>query len=272
MLRRTLFMVLMLVAMQSVASDLQKLDDNSHGLTRYLLEFEHQQLRQYALFIVGSEEGLASDNLIVMAHGYHPSPANYGRLASGESRRPGEYYRQWVEAYALAGFNVLVPDYRGHNQSQGFEFTHQAGTVEFPEQHYASDLLASLSAMQHALPNRIGNIALIGHSMGSPIAFYAASKLDSRVKLVSLWSSAKYRFGGIDDRSAVVPFIIHHGEHDTSTPLHNSDYYRLNFADKLLHHGVYQTDKHMLEQSDFASAIAIDVGYIKHYFYGQADD
>ncbi|TLU66909.1 alpha/beta hydrolase [Thalassotalea litorea] len=266
--------IVMLCTWCSSASELQPLDDNSHGLSRYLLQFESQGLHQYALYIVGSNQGFSALDLVVVAHGYHPNPPDYGKLANGDSRRPGNYYRQWVEAYALAGFNVLVPDYRGHNQSQGFGFTHQGGKVKFPEQYYARDLLASIEALEQQMrkDKQIENIALVGHSMGGPIAFYAASQLAEKVKLVSLWSSAKYRFEQDKKNPFDIPFILHHGDKDTTTPISNTDYYRQNFSDNLLYQGVYNTEQHMLTQADFATAIAIDIRFIKHYFHGQSYD
>jgi hypothetical protein len=101
------------------------LDDNSLGLSRKLLVFHHDGLSQYALLIVGDVKGLHSKDIAVVAHGFHPDPPNYAKVAHRQSLRPGDYYRDWVNAYAMAGFNVLVPDYRGHNSSQGIEYTHQ---------------------------------------------------------------------------------------------------------------------------------------------------
>lgn len=256
----------LLLCAQTSAFELHKLADNSQGLSRYLLAFKHQELRQYGLLIAGSNRGFNDRNLVVLAHGYHPNPPMYGKSSPDLSKRPGDYYRQWVEAYALAGFNVLVPDYRGHNSSQGYEFTHQAGKYEFPEQYYASDLIASVLAFQRHLGEPLENIVIAGHSMGAPIAFHAGNKLGSQVRLVSLWSSAPYRFKDERTNHIRVPFIIHHGLEDKTTPIKNSEYYRQQFPDLELYYGAYQSDKHMLSGEDFNDAIGIDIGYIKRFF------
>ncbi|QDP01003.1 alpha/beta hydrolase [Thalassotalea sp. PS06] len=248
------------------AVELHKLADNSQGLSRYLLEFEHQGLHQYGLLIIGSEQGLENRDLVLLAHGFHPNPPMYGKTSPEISKRPGDYYRQWVEAYGLAGFNVLVPDYRGHNDSEGFEFTHQAGKYDFPERYYASDLIAAVSAFENYRGESLDNIVIAGHSMGAPIAFYAGNQLADKVRLVSLWSSASYRFEQDKTTVTEVPFIIHHGVQDKTTPIQNSEYYRQQFPELELYYGAYQSDKHMLSGKDFNDAMAIDIGYIKRFF------
>lgn len=213
------------------ASSLVTLPDNSLGLQRYLFEFEHDQLQQFGLFIQNDSQGKPAKNLVVMAHGFHPEPPNYGKVKSGVSKRPGDYYRNWVEQYAKAGFNVFVPDYRGHNKSQGYEFTHQANNVMFPEQYYASDLVAGVLALEKHFALHYHNIVLVGHSMGSPIAFYSATLLGEKVKLVSLWSSAKYQFKHVNVN---IPYVIHHGAHDKVTPLTYSDFYMKHYGGNLV--------------------------------------
>lgn len=246
-----------------LANSLVALGDKSSGLERYLFEFKHDELQQFALFIQNDLQGKSAKNLIVMAHGFHPDPPRYGKIKSGESKRPGDYYRQWVEQYAKAGFNVFVPDYRGHNNSQGFEFTHQAKKVKLPEQYYASDLIASVLALEKHLALQYENIVLIGHSMGSPIAFYSATKLANKIKLVSLWSSAKYKFENV---KANIPFVIHHGEGDKVTPLINSDFYTKNNSDNLVYKATYDTDKHLISDPFFSQAITKDIELIKSIF------
>ncbi|MGB0938899.1 MAG: alpha/beta hydrolase [Colwellia sp.] len=252
----------------SHANALVKLTDKSAGLERFLFEFEHDNLQQFGLFIPNDLQGKKAKNLVVIAHGFHPNPPQYGKIKSGASKRPGDYYRQWVEAYAKAGFNVFVPDYRGHNNSQGYEFTHQAKKVKFPEQYYANDLVASVVALEKHLGLQFDNIVLIGHSMGSPIAFYSAAKLGEKVKLVSLWSSAKYRFKKLEKSPS---FVIHHGEHDQVTPLINSDFYLTNYAQNLVYKGIYNTDKHLIAGQGFNRAIQKDIEIIRSLFISSKD-
>ncbi|MFT5635367.1 MAG: dienelactone hydrolase [Cognaticolwellia sp.] len=245
------------------ASSLVDLPDKSSGLERHLFEFEHDELQQFSLFIQSDLKGKTAKNLVVIAHGFHPDPPNYGKIKSGDSKRPGDYYRYWVEQYAKAGFNVFVPDYRGHNKSQGYEFTHQANKVKFPEQYYASDLVASVLALEKYLAFQYENIVLIGHSMGSPIAFYSAAQLGEKVKLVSLWSSAMYRF---DNVKVNMPYVIHHGEDDKVTPITNSDFYIKNYGGDLVYKKIYDTDKHLISEPYFTQAIKKDIELIMSIF------
>jgi len=267
-LGRLIFVIvfIMVFSANCHANALVSLPDKSSGLERYLLEFKHDELKQFGLFIVNDSQGKASKNLVVIAHGFHPDPPQYGKVKSGISKRPGDYYRHWVEQYAKAGFNVLVPDYRGHNKSQGYEFKHQADKVKFPEQYYANDLVASVLALENYLDHQYNNIVLIGHSMGSPIAFYSAGVLGEKVKLVSLWSSAQYRFKDVKGNP---PFIIHHGKHDKVTPVTNSGFYLKNHAQGLVYKGIYNTDKHLITKQHFDQAIKKDTEIIRTIFSNQ---
>ena len=243
--------------------NLQRLPDKSEGLQRALLSFKYDDLQQHALFIHGKNKNFSEKGVVVIAHGFHPNPPMYGKLKSGESLRPGNYYRAWIEAYAKAGFNVLVPDYRGHNSSQGYEYTHQAKKYELPEQYYAKDGLASLLALEKQLETEFQDVVIVGHSMGSPIAFWLGQQLTGRAKLVSLWSSAKYK---LDTNKFSPPFVIHHGKEDKVTPIGNTEYYINNFGSSLISNNQYNSDKHLINGQDFIQAIKIDVALINTIF------
>jgi esterase/lipase len=250
------------VSMKSVA-------DQSKNLQRDLLNFRYDGLLQHALFIRGKNKAFSEKGLVVITHGFHPNPPMYGKLKSGKSLRPGNYYRAWIEAYAEAGFNVLVPDYRGHNNSQGYEYTHQAKQYELPEQYYAKDALASIIALEQQLEADFQDVVIIGHSMGSPIAFWLGQQLKERTKLVSLWSSAKYK---LDKNKVSPPFVIHHGEEDKVTPIENSEYYINNFGSGLISNNQYKSDKHLITGQDFIQAIKIDVALINSIFTKENTD
>jgi pimeloyl-ACP methyl ester carboxylesterase len=245
------------------------LADKSEGLQRALLSFKYDNLQQHALFIHGKNSTFSKNGVVVMAHGFHPNPPMYGKLNSGESLRPGNYYRAWIEAYAKAGFNVLVPDYRGHNISEGYKYTHQANKHELPEQYYAKDALASLLALEKQLETEFQDVVIVGHSMGSPIAFWLGQQLKERVKLVSLWSSAKYKLG---TNMFSPPFVIHHGKEDKVTPFENSEYYINNFGSSLISINQYNSDKHLITGQDFIQAIKIDVALINTIFSKENTD
>lgn len=240
--------------------------DENNGLEQYLLTFRHQNLTQHGLFVVGDHRGKRATDILVMAHGFHPNPPMYGRLDSGEESRPGDYYRKWVSAFARAGFNVFVPDYRGHNDSEGYQYTHQAKQVDFPEYYYATDLIVGTKELEQVLNLKFENIALIGHSMGGPIAFYAATKLGDRVKFVSIWSSAKYQF---DSPLVSAPFVIHHGERDSVTPLENIKHYMNRHKNMMISKYLYPSDSHLLEGEDFNLAVERDVMHIRQTFNGK---
>ena len=256
MIRLSLLLVLLLFVPQCWAAKLEMLPKKEGELQHQLLKFSNDSLEQSALLVIGSHEALLSTTLIVMAHGFHPNPPQYGKDKNAQSSRPGDYYRNWVNAYAKAGFNVLVPDYRGHNDSQGFGYTHQAGREAFSEYFYALDLIASIDALQHYLDTKFKKIILVGNSMGSPIAFYAANKIGKQVKFVSLWSSAKYRFA---DVKASPEYVIHHGKYDDVTPISNLEYYLQNHKEQLVATCLYETKLHMLSASDFERAVASDI-------------
>lgn len=259
-MRVLLLFVSFLLSTQSLSVELVVLPNDNHQLERHLLKFTNNDLKQSALLVIGSPNKLASHTLIVMAHGFHPNPPQYGKVAGGESFRPGDYYRDWVNAYAKSGFNVLVPDYRGHNDSEGVTFTHQYGKVDFPEGYYASDFISAVDALQKCIPTKIKNIVIVGHSMGSPIGFYAASQIGDKVKLVSLWSTAKYRFPKIN---VPAKYVLHHGKYDVVTPIENLEFYLQNYKQQLVATFLYESEQHMLSADDFEHAVSKDIQLIR---------
>ena len=274
-MRLLVFLVSYFSSTLCLSVELNLLLNKNQNIERRLLQFENNNLKQCALLVIGSPNELKLGTIIVMAHGFHPNPSQYGKLESGRSSRPGNYYRGWVNAYAKAGFNVSVPDYRGHNDSEGSNYTHQAGKEEFPERFYASDLIAATHALEKHLSTEFKNIVLVGHSMGGPISFYVAgqeaisqeaisqreafSKIKNKVKLVSLWSPAKYRFPKIN----VSPnYVIHHAKYDAVTPISNIDFYLENHKQQLISTFLYESKQHMLSADDFDNAVSTDIQLI----------
>ena len=122
--------------------------------------------------------------VIVANHGHHPEPQNYGKTAAGHDRRPGDYYREIPARFVAHGFIVVMPDYRGHNDSEGFEFTE--GLLE--ASYYAEDvatLAAGLDQIPFADPN---NVFMWGHSMGGEVTLRALLIVPN-VRAATLWSS-----------------------------------------------------------------------------------
>lgn len=147
----------------------------------------------------------------MLAHGFHPNPSQYARLETGASFSLGDYYRGWVNTYAKAGCNVLLPYYRGHNDSEGSTYPKQAGKVAFQERLYSSDLIVATHALERYLSTEYSKSCVYWASMGSP-----NKHNKNKVKLESLWSTAKYWLPKIN----VSPkYVIHHAKYDVFTPI-----------------------------------------------------
>ena len=108
--------------------------------------------------------------------------------------------------------------------------------------------------------------------MGGPISFYAASQIEAisqiktisrtknKVKLVSLWSTAKYRLPKIN----VSPnYVIHHAKYDVITPISNIDFYLKNHKQQLISTFLYGSEQHMLSADDFEQAVSTDIQLIR---------
>ena len=194
-------------------------------------------------------------------HGYHPNPSQYGVTAEGISSRPGDYYRALVAAYAELGFFVIAPDYRGHNSSEGADFTQLA----YAANYYTRDVIAAYWAATKLSEVDTSRVFMAGHSMGGGVTQRAVYALGLRIQAASIWSTSadellSYRMtealglGSVADSraspkplldsllvelkrgqyvpsdlavSAVwldlnVPLIIQHARHDQTTPVDTS--------------------------------------------------
>lgn len=156
------------------------------GIQQQVLSFSVDGLRQFALVL--QPEGPVPENgwpTLLINHGHHPNPPQYGRIASGETDRPGDYYRALPLAFARQGFMVVVPDFRGHNDSEGSEFA--GGPLE--SNWYARDSVVAFSAIDSLPRASHVNRFMWGHSMGGAVTFRALLALKNRVKGASIWSS-----------------------------------------------------------------------------------
>lgn len=161
------------------------------GIKQQTLKFEADGLLQYALLQRPSGEAPAKGwPVIVFAHGFHPNPQDYGRRKSdGITDRPGDYYRAIPQAYARAGFAVLTPDYRGHNDSQGSTFTNKSLSRNW----YSRDLISAIKTLSSLTGLNTENLFISGHSMGGAVAMNVLLALGKRVKGAAIWS------GGLQD-------------------------------------------------------------------------
>jgi dipeptidyl aminopeptidase/acylaminoacyl peptidase len=155
------------------------------GFSAYLYAYRSDGLKVHAMVAV--PEGPVPKGgfpLVVANHGHHPDPPNYGMSADGSDWRPGDYYRRIPELFAAEGFLVVMPDYRGHNVSEGLEFTE--GMLE--SRYYTADVLNLLAGLDGIEQADTDKIFMWGHSMGGEVTLRALLATD-RVRGASMWSS-----------------------------------------------------------------------------------
>ena len=156
------------------------------GIQQRVVSFDVDGLRQYALIL--EPPGTAPNEgwpVLLMNHGHHPNPPQYGRVASGETDRPGDYYRALPMAFARFGFLVVVPDFRGHNDSEGAKFAH--GPLE--SNWYSRDAIAAFRAIDSIPEAHKHNRFMWGHSMGGAVTLRAMLALQNEIKGASIWAS-----------------------------------------------------------------------------------
>lgn len=147
--------------------------------------------------------------VLVANHGHHPEPPKYGITADGKDWRPGDYYRRIPELFTAAGFLVVMPDFRGHNDSEGFEFTE--GMLE--SAYYTEDVLNLLAGLDDIDGIDRDAVFMWGHSMGGEVTLRSLLATD-RVKGASMWSSVG---GDIWDQS------YYYSRYDNQTAPDSSD-------------------------------------------------
>ena len=159
----------------------------TEGIRRQVLSFEVDGLHQCALLLwPAGEQPQQGWPVLQFNHGFHPDPPRNGFNAEGESDRPGDYYRETAQAFARAGFAVVVPDYRGHNISDGGEFTSRV----LADAWYSRDAVACFLALDSLEGLDMDQAYMLGHSMGGAITLRALLALGPRVKAGALWSSS----------------------------------------------------------------------------------
>lgn len=156
------------------------------GVHRRVVWFTADGLRQYALVLKpGGATPEGGWPVLLINHGHHPNPPQYGRIASGETDRPGDYYRAIPLAFAQLGFMVVVPDFRGHNDSEGKQYA--KGPLE--SGWYSRDAIVAFRALDSLPTAHRENRFMWGHSMGGAVTQRALIALQDRVKGASIWSS-----------------------------------------------------------------------------------
>jgi len=137
---------------------------------------------------------------VVFAHGFSPEP-----LDPNYFQRP--YYEAWTNAYAEAGFLVIVPGYRGHGVvegefAEGGKFLDKYSPLFLTSPFYAIDvlnLLAGLTDISALEWERYGyvpkprclldvnNLFLSAHSMGGDVALIVLA-VTRAIKAASIWA------------------------------------------------------------------------------------
>lgn len=130
------------------------------GYKTDVVQFRSDGLAQYALQATPSTLPPAGGYpVIILMHGYIP-PAQYKTDDGG--------YRDWIAAWAKAGFVVIKPDYRGNGTSEG---SPEGGHFSPAYTYDMLNLVASLKRYNLVNGSRIG---IAGHSMGGHVALRTA--------------------------------------------------------------------------------------------------
>jgi len=164
-------------------------------------------------------------------------------------------------AYTSAGFLVVMADYRGHNVSEGGEYTSSPKASEY----YAEDVVAmarAIGSLEHADTK---NVFMWGHSMGGPITVAASLAMVQSpivVRGASIWSTVETS-QKLDQLS--VPLLIQHAQGDTSAEYRNSTELaaRLKSLGKTSTLYTYSGDDHFLSGRQFETAVARDVAFFR---------
>lgn len=172
-------------AERDVSLTLVKEVDGGPGFDALLYSYPSAGLKVHALVARPVAAAPASGFPVLIAnHGHHPEPKKYGITAEGKDWRPGDYYRRIPALFVAEGFVVVMPDFRGHNNSEGFEFTE--GMLE--SSYYSEDVLNLLAGLDSLQAVDTSKIFMWGHSMGGEVTLRSLLATD-RVKGASMWSS-----------------------------------------------------------------------------------
>jgi len=167
--------------------------EDGPSFSAYLVSYRSSGLKVYAMVAVpNSPKPKAGYPVLVANHGFVPTPEEYGITAEGTDSRPGDYYRDVPDIYAREGFLVVMPDYRGHNISEGIEFT----TGFLATNYYTLDVLALLSALPGLEDADLDNLFMWGHSLGGEIALRTLL-VDGSIRGTSLWSPVGGRWQSV---------------------------------------------------------------------------
>ena len=256
----TLVVVALVGCKQSGLKYERALDDGP-SFSAYLVSYESSGLKLHAMVAVPSASMPADGFPVIVAnHGYVPDPTRYGITAEGIDSRPGDYYRSVPELYASRGFLVVLPDYRGHNSSEGLGFTGSAQSVDY----YAEDVIALLELLEQVESVNLDRIFMWSHSMGGGVSMRALLATDL-VRGASFWATMSLQ--DLLSRSGELnaSIMIQHSSTDATTQSSNSQ----EFADALEAAGlpyefhVYPGSDHYFEDLDRETAADRDAAFFQ---------
>ena len=258
------------------------------GLSAQVGKFTVDGLIQYTL-LLQPNDGMPVSGwpVIIFNHGFHPEPYKNGRRTlDGVTDRPGDYYRQVPQALARQGFLVVVPDYRGHNDSSGAEFTLQESSPRW----YVRDVLGLIEALKSDTQANMDHLFMLGHSMGAEVTLYAATALGDQLKGASIWSvsvptmakttpqittmeaSSQFEQNYIPINSSINSSInIHHAKDDATTAFEGS----LMVANQLKQLGKthelysYLSANHLFMGGNLQLAITRDISFFRRIMLAQ---
>jgi dipeptidyl aminopeptidase/acylaminoacyl peptidase len=227
------------------------------GVNARVVNFTADGLKQYALVLEPAGERPDSGwPVMLVNHGHHPEPPNYGRIKDGSTDRPGDYYRDVPLAFARRGFLVVAPDFRGHNISEGAEFT--GGRLE--SHWYARDTIAVYSALASLPGADLSRVFIWGHSMGGDVTLRVALALGPAISGASIWSTAATASAMLYRDELEIPLIIQHAKGDPVARFNWSESLAtgLDASGKPHHFYPYESDEHMFRGTRLELAIDRD--------------
>ncbi len=235
--------------------------------TASLVRYEHDGRTLYALIArprsTMPEGGFP---VLVAMHGFVPEPPRYGVSADGQTKRPGDYYRDIPDLFAARGFMVVMPDYRGHNISDGV--ANQAPDIYDDIAAYADDVTALVSGLSQLDGADMNRVAFWGHSMGGPVAYRALHSTNIVIRAIALWSPMQIRDDVISNPNFPTPVQLQHGRDDPVTPFANSDGFAKALREASIPVTVYpwDTNAHLFGADDREVAANRDVEFFQQQF------